>query len=229
MKKILLLMLFAFGMSFIVENVFAQNEDILYTGTASRLRENNDGSRGTRTNTSSYDWDGYSRFYFSFVATSAESKLNKSEEQDLGGRIGILYAKNLSESLPLYMGGGIDGTIVTYKDRSRETFAHVAVPLQLSVRIGNSDFSLEPFVGFHAKANLFGQLSYEGESIDYFSSSDMGSDYTFNRFQMGFQVGAGINIKGLYLGYEFRLDLTPLQDETKLKTQSHLISLGFNF
>lgn len=230
MKKIFLSMFLAFTMSFIVENIHAQNEDILYTETASRLRGNNERTRSESFSVSSCDWNNYSRFYFSFVSTSPRIYLNKRDGSDFGGRIGVSQAQVLFESLPLFFCVGVDGTVVFYKDGSNsETLAHIAMPLQFSGKIGNPRFSIEPFIGFHGKANLVGKQSYKGEAINCFSAEDMGSQNKYSRFQLGFQTGLGINFGQSYLGYEYRVDLTPLQRISELKFRTHLISLGYNF
>lgn len=125
---------------------------------------------------------------------------------------------------------GVDGTVVFYKDGSNsETLAHIAMPLQFSGKIGNPHFSIEPFIGFHGKANLVGKQSYKGKTINCFSAEDMGSQNKYSRFQLGFQTGLGINFGQSYLGYEYRVDLTPLQRISELKFHTHLISLGYNF
>jgi len=52
-------------------------------------------------------------------------------------------------------------------------------------------------------------------------------DYTWKRFQMGWQVGVGLNYNSLYIGVGYTKDFIELCKKTKMGYAS--ITLGYNF
>ena len=61
-----------------------------------------------------------------------------------------------------------------------------------------------------------------------FDKKDTGSkDSQWKRFQMGWQIGIGLNYNKLYVGVSYGKDITELCKKTKLSTTS--ITLGYNF
>jgi hypothetical protein len=89
--------------------------------------------------------------------------------------------------------------------------------------------SLAPHAGINFKGNLLSKIKYtsgkESKTYNNFKKDDVGKDYTWKRFQIGGQVGAGFNYNGYYLGYQYQFDFMELYKKTKLPT--HSIVLGF--
>ncbi len=131
----------------------------------------------------------------------------------------------------------------------------VGIPVNLAYKftLNNSDVSISPFVGVNFKFNILGKkkTDVEGELaddwLDYykdrngskefdakygdkdcFNKDDMGGDdYTWNRFQIGWHIGLGINYKALYAGLKYGSDFTELYKRTN--TSNVAITLGYNF
>lgn len=181
------------------------------------------------------DWENFTRVRSGFVIMNCESNLIKATDYDKGAYFGILQGTAIVPTFPIFIGLGIEGMYVTSEDpdlAAREHLLSFSVPLQLMGRIGNPEFSLEPFVGVHGKIHAFGRFSStENDNyIDYFDKKDMGGEeYVLNRLQIGFQVGLGINLRAFYLGYEYRQDLSNIQDKSEVKCSHNMFTLGFNF
>ncbi len=136
-----------------------------------------------------------------------------------------------------------DGGDLKYK----YTKMSVAVPVNVAYRIACGDgISVVPYTGINFKVNVLGNLkmSYDGkyddawdivvdelydgdDSFSLFDKDYIGKDAQWKRFQMGWQIGCGLNYKAFYVGLEYGIDFISLAK--KLNT-SHLgINLGYNF
>lgn len=125
------------------------------------------------------------------------------------------------------------------------------------------DITLSPYIGLNFKLNLVNKYKYkidtnisdsdledagidkkdlEGEWINTFSDSNknMGSkDWTWNRFQMGWQIGVGVNYKPFYLGLQYGTDFIPAykhefkednyKETYKVSSGTFRLTLGYNF
>lgn len=138
----------------------------------------------------------------------------------------------------------------------KTTLFTLNIPVNLAYKfcINNSALSIVPYVGINLKGNLIGKAKYKltndlensiytsekdfweafeekgygKEDTNMFDKKDTGSkDYTWNRFQMGWQIGVGVNYNKLYVGIGYGKDLTELCKKTKIGTTS--ITLGYNF
>lgn len=130
-------------------------------------------------------------------------------------------------------------------------YMSIAVPVSLSykIQIPNSEVSISPFIGITLKYNIaaksktkkkFGDDEYgdyedywdyedydnKENETDYFDKKDVGNN-TWKRFQAGWQIGAGVNYKALYLGIHYGGDFGEICKKTT--TSNWGISLGYNF
>lgn len=115
----------------------------------------------------------------------------------------------------------------------------VKIPVNLlyKIKLGNSTSSLVPFAGLTLRYNFSAQIKEkytlngmsESETLDLFKSSDMGgSDYTWNRFQVGCQAGLKAIIGNAFMvGASYGIDFNEIAEKTRLHTAT--ISLGFCF
>ena len=138
----------------------------------------------------------------------------------------------------------------SYEYKTKYTMMNIAVPINLAYRFtlpGNSDVSITPFTGITLKYNIAlkskntadddfyddmgwskKQIEEFEESTDYFDKDDMGdSKNTYKRFQFGWQIGAGLSYKALYLGLSYNLDFTEAAKKTK--TSNFAATIGYNF
>ncbi len=185
------------------------------------------------------DTDDYSRFELSYAAT--KFSFQNLDENTNGFSAGFLWGDNISADLPLFVEYGFNLTYVIGKDEAsdasfgtaKETdkFLNVALPLNLAYKIALADnVSLVPFAGLNFKVNLVGKAEmeatgYSSVTLDFFDDEDV--ENTAKRFQLGANVGIGLNINNLYVGYRFQPDFFEYVDN--MKTKTHYISLGVNF
>ena len=95
--------------------------------------------------------------------------------------------------------------------------------------------AIKPFTGFYLRANLMGKSKYEltvdGESEDetynLFDKDDMGDDGTWNRVQVGWQIGTTLDINKFNIGIAYALDFNEIAE--KLKSSKFQVRLGYNF
>lgn len=131
----------------------------------------------------------------------------------------------------------------------------IAVPLNLTYRLplGDSGVKLSPYAGINFKVNVSGKQTseyqveeehrgFEGTRHEFtyttnsnqkiernpYSKDDMGSsDATFKRFQMGWQIGANLDIKKFTIGLSYGTDF--IQIAKKVNTSTFTVGIGFNF
>lgn len=138
----------------------------------------------------------------------------------------------------------------------KTTLFSLNIPVNLAYKftINNSALSIVPYLGINLKGNIIGKAKlkltsdlensvydsekefweafeengYGKEDTNMFDKKDTGGkDYTWKRFQMGWQIGVGLNYNQLYVGIGYGKDLTELCKKTKIGTTS--ITLGYNF
>ena len=98
----------------------------------------------------------------------------------------------------------------------------------------NESWSIFPHAGITLRGNISGKLKgknfdVDGDSDDtelnVFDKKDM--DKTWKRFQIGWQIGAGVNYNKFYLSASYGTDFSEITEKSKLKTTS--ITIGYNF
>ena len=66
------------------------------------------------------------------------------------------------------------------------------------------------------------------QTLNMFEKKDVGGkDYVWKRFQMGWQIGVGLDYNNLHVGLGYTKDIMELCK--KVKTSSVMVSLGYNF
>lgn len=113
----------------------------------------------------------------------------------------------------------------------------VPVNLLYKFQLGNNGFSLSPFAGLTLRYNMSAQVKNEttagGMTVkteaNLFKNSDMGgSDYTWNRFQIGWQAGLKAIIGDVFMiGASYGTDFTEISKKTKLQTATVMIGVCF--
>jgi hypothetical protein len=136
-----------------------------------------------------------------------------------------------------------------YDDETYTTkykFFTASIPLNIAYRFSiNDDVAITPYLGLNLKVHSMGKYKEEFEGGDdfyydddedewynLFDKDDMGGkDYTYNRFQLGWHIGAGVQYKKFYLGISYGTDFTPLYkyNKAKINTSDFVASIGFCF
>lgn len=136
-----------------------------------------------------------------------------------------------------------------YKESFSNINLQVPVNLAHSFNLFSEDFSLTPLVGLNFKFNLASTIKeslldgyvWPGGSTDdikqnLFSKDDMGDDYTWNRFQMGWHLGVGLQYKRIHLGLQWGKDFIAayshkFDDGSKpaVKTGNYKMTLSYCF
>ena len=213
----------------------------------------NSGS-GNNSSSSNDIVKGYDRMAISYNSYKLSPDDDDADDVSLNG-IGAewIHGFSLSSTTPLYLETGLKFMYGFKSEDDRDfwgdeedctlktTMMNIAVPINLAYRItfsGNSDVSLTPFTGITLKGNLTAKQKCEydfddgdeedDDEIDWFDKDDMGgSKYTAKRFQLGWQIGAGLSYKALYVGLSYGLDFSEFAK--KVKTSNFAVTLGYNF
>ena len=143
-----------------------------------------------------------------------------------------------------------------YNMEQKITSVSLNIPINLAYKfsISNSDISIIPFLGINLKGNIIGKAKYKLDTdlndTPYDSEKEFwedfedelsmkqetnlfdkkeagGKDAQWKRFQIGWQIGVGLNYNKLYVGISYGKDFTELCKKTKVATTS--ITLGYNF
>lgn len=152
----------------------------------------------------------------------------------------------------IHYGTGKEDTSNDYVKNKYQVF-DLAVPVNFAYRFQIADFfAIKPFIGLNFKINLLGRSrteltddfmndyeevyghEYDGERnsewIDLFSSDDMGgSDYTWNRFQLGWHLGVDFEFNKFFIGLNYGTDFIPAWKYKKNKVNSQTFNIGLGF
>jgi len=191
--------------------------------------------------------DGWNTFYFQLNPSKISIDVKDSKNQSFTGlTLGYGKAIHISSSEPLYFETGIAVQYSFYKDDDDdyETYddhmASAKVPLNIlyNFQIPNSTIEIAPYLGATLRYNIWGEekvtpnSKYKDEkekTYNLFDKKDMGgSDYTWNRFQIGWQVGVNARFNSkLLLGLSYGTDFSEIYKKGKINTAS--ITIGYCF
>lgn len=129
-----------------------------------------------------------------------------------------------------------------------------SVPVNYTYKFAIGDgMSIAPFLGINFKVNALGQyrneIKFDDDDLqdiwedtdeyedmkdwyNLYSKDDMGDkDATWNRFQMGWQIGVGFNYKAFYVGLQYGTDFIPAWKYKKyaINTGNFALKVGYNF
>lgn len=137
-----------------------------------------------------------------------------------------------------------------YEAERKSTLFSLNIPVNLTYRFSfpNSHVSIVPYLGINFKGNIIGKTKYnlteelgedysekefwekteDKQEANMFDKKEAGGkDSQWKRFQMGWQIGIGLNYNQLYVGIGYGKDFTELCKKVKTSTTS--ITLGYNF
>lgn len=133
-----------------------------------------------------------------------------------------------------------------YKKLGNPWFLSIKVPVNITYKyaIPHSNFDIAPFVGLSLRGNFLGfvkaeytqlakTMSYENSWMKddnwfLFSKNDLGDDYAWKIFQIGWQIGINFYIDDtVYIGASYGRDFNEIFKDTKIQTIS--VGLGYLF
>lgn len=147
---------------------------------------------------------------------------------------------SVSKDMPLFIETGIG---MTYgwnsedMDIERATvemnskFLSLQIPVNLTYKFNISEgLRVAPFAGVYFRGNIVGETNaeYRGEEL---ASIDWYDDYDATRFNVGWQIGAGLEYKKLYLGLSYGSDFNKFVGEGDASSSmgNFAVSLGLVF
>lgn len=167
-----------------------------------------------------------------------------------GFSLRYLHGFSVSKSLPMFVETGLNlnfnfGSVDYYNDDStaKYQFAALAVPVNFAYRFKvNESVTIKPYLGLNVKFNLMGRMKWEfedDEDTDYdeeddsttwgslYSTKDMGDkDAVWNRFQLGWHIGAEAQFNRFYIGLNYGTDFIKAYSYKKYKINSATLNIG---
>ena len=191
------------------------------------------------------EYPNYSRIFVSYAPMQLSPEHGESITAT-GVELGWQGGWSVSKTMPLYVEGGLnlrynwnteEESKGDYSYKVSDTFLSLNVPVNIAYKWaipGAEDLSLVPYIGLHLTGNIIGsekeewdEYGYSGdETYNFFDEDDMGKDNTASRFQIGWQIGVGLNFKKLYLGVGYSAEFGGYFE--KVNTGGFRFSLGLN-
>lgn len=202
------------------------------------------------SNVASSDMPAWSGLRFSYDRTFVSQDWEDAEGMDMNGfSIDYEHAFRVSKKLPLFIQTGAGINFARHKDsedgegysyESKLSMLGLTIPVNVVYGIQlNDKLALKPYTGLYLRVNLLGKVketdefSYDGETekeeYDYslFDKDEMGEDGKWKRCQIGWQIGATLDINKFNVGIGYALDFNEIAEKTK--TSKFAVRVGYNF
>ena len=163
--------------------------------------------------------------------------LSADSESESGNGFSVDYAHsfNIAKSLPIFLetGAGINYAKWSESEDGADystTLLGLTIPVNFVYGISiNDKLAIKPYTGLYLRANLMGKDKYEedGESMDWNLFDKDETDPTWNRVQVGWQIGTTLDINKFNVGISYALDFNEIAEE--LKTSKFSVRVGYNF
>ena len=189
----------------------------------------------------SSDVEAWKGVRFSYDHTFGNIDGEDAEDMDMNGfSVGYDHAFKVAQKAPLFIQTGAN----LYFGRNKESdegyecktsVMGLSIPVNVVYGVKVSDMlSIKPYTGLYLKVNLMGKdketEEYGGEKheeeTNWFDKDDVGDD-TWNRCQIGWQIGATLDINQFNVGIGYALDFNELAE--KLRTSKFAVTVGYNF
>ena len=89
----------------------------------------------------------------------------------------------------------------------------------------NETTGIFPYAGLTLRGNIVGNYSGDGESVSAFDK-DLDEGWKLKRFQIGWQIGVGVNFNTFFVGASYGTDFNEVVKGGKVAMPS--ITIGFN-
>lgn len=141
-----------------------------------------------------------------------------------GGSFDYIHGFGVTRSLPIYVETGASAAFTT-KDTGSGSYAGymtIDVPVNCAYifYIPNSEISISPFLGLNFKGNIIGTNDVASDTQEWYDEGN------YRRFQLGWNIGAGMNYKKFYVGLSYGTDF--VQIAKKVNCGTFKLSLGLN-
>lgn len=130
-----------------------------------------------------------------------------------------------------------------YEDKITSLGLSIPVNFVYGVKI-NDMLAIKPYTGFYLRVNLMAKEKYtetwsdgtdsesEETETNLFDEDEVkeaygSKDWTWNRVQAGWQIGATLDISKFNVGIGYALDFNEITEKTK--TSKFMVKLGYNF
>lgn len=166
-----------------------------------------------------------------------------NEDGDMNGfSVGYEHAFKVAKKAPLFIQTGAGLYFGRHKESDegyelKTTALGLTIPVNVVYGVKINDMlTIKPYTGIYLKVNLMGKdketEEYNGkkeeDKTNLFDKDEVGGeDYTWNRCQVGWQIGATLDINQFNVGIGYALDFNELAKETK--TSKFAVTVGYNF
>lgn len=206
-----------------------------------------------KSSKSSSDVEGFGTLYVQFSPSKIKQKSHgESESSSVNAvSLGYSYAMPLG-GIPLYLEFGaaaqyffksedytdydVDyetGSYSTKTEKAKFSMLSVKIPINIMYSIDVSDaFSIQPYAGVYGRVNILAQTKIGSEKADHFSKDDMGENFVWKRFQVGWNAGVKFRIaQKVSIGAGYYMDIMKIMSYKEHKTnfQGFDITLGLTF
>lgn len=201
--------------------------------------------------------DNYQKVYAGFTTYNLNDDWSGMKDFTTKGfQVGYAYAFNITgHNVPLFLEVGAEfnygSTKITRPDALVPSediditmkAGNVAVPVNITYKFGNENFTVAPFVG--EALRIWTNMSFDNDENVYsvFDESDMKKGWntstTFNRVQAVFNAGVNFTIKQhLLIGYRFQMSTTSIEPKLEINgitilneksDMAHSLSVGYVF
>lgn len=204
------------------------------------------------------DTESYNRFSLSYDNTSLSANKRMEGfflgEDNMGlNGFGLEYTHgfSVSKTLPMFVEAGIKLSMGFGSESDEDNYEDVIMrvqdfsftaPINYTYRIPIGDgMNIAPYLGINLKLHAMSRYRFEYEDeddddetkwINVFDKDDMGGkNYTWNRFQMGWQIGMGFSVNKFYIGVQYGTDFIPTFKHKKETINSGCFTakIGINF
>lgn len=212
---------------------------------------------GSRASSSAADVeDVFNTFDFTYSPlTFKQGDDNNTRETDMNAvSLNWAQVRAITPAYPIYLQYGVglqyswdtetdsgDDYDYEWSTKATTSFLTAVIPVNVMYcfNVPQTSIALMPYAGINLQGHIIGQYSskttYDGETetnkINFFSKDDMGEEGTYNRFGLGWQIGAKVAYNNYFFGIAYQGPITSLykQDEFKLTTSQVNISVGIKF
>jgi len=183
---------------------------------------------------------GWNTLAFEYLPTTFSPNLTGWSANMHGFAFTWMNAISLTPKVPIYLEPGVGleflhstNKLTSSVDMNYNMFS-VKIPLNFiyNFQIPNTRINIAPYAGLRFRINAIGEFSFDGYSkgkdkYNAFDKDDMGKDNTFNRFNMGWQIGAKFRFAKFFLGVAYGTDFNELSDKNTLGEGQFSIGVAF--
>ena len=208
-------------------------------------------ANGGGSSASSVSTEGWNTIWAEWNPSTFLIDVKNADNQSFTGlSLGYSRAFSVMSSHPLFVEAGLGLQYSFYNEDMNDDYGYddgdikfnmfsLKAPINLIYKfeIPNTSISIMPFLGVSLRFNLSATLKEEyddgvyssSDKYNLFDKDDMGSSKeTWNRFQIGWQVGSKVGIgKNFILGLSYGTDFSEIAEDWKIGAGT--ISLGYVF